>query len=1001
MAYDPNIIGDTGVVHDALLSWKAGAGAVSHIVYLDPNFDDVNAATSPADDCYVGTYAVDHNYVDDAFLEFGSTIYWRVDEVGASTTSRGNIWRFSTDNGRARNALPGSGATDVNVIDLELVWDRAPGRVPYPVRYNVYFSDSYDEVNDVAVDNTAVGWCIASNRDVNNIARSVVKLDTTYWWRVDTKAINDPCTVRGNVWSCTTANNYDVENFESYSNNPEMYSYWEDTGSVENFYWLNFGYPYSGFKCVSINYYTYFSPYYGGVKRTHVSPTQPWNSKVPTWADWTFGGTADALSLWFGPGADPNLAMGGIDELYAKLTDSSSREAVIQYSDNWPVSNFDNGGHQEWNIDLQEFVDANPSIDLTNVKSFEFGFLDGLGTAPAQKGMGYIFFDQLRLYARRCISRYGLPNADLNDDCLVNGDDLSMMAGDWLLFDYSMDARAVDPCDANLVAHWKLDEDMYSDRAVDYTGKHHATIMGNPTWDPNGRIDGAIEIVDNGSDDYLDAGGGKEPGDDDTWADITGDITVTAWVRPEFTTWWQQLNSVINKGREEGWELHKSVTNVPRLFEYNRTISFYVKLQGEECPWHGIHALTDMWDQKWHHVAGVYKIYQPRISPDQPGMSEILVYTDGVKEASYACGGTPINSCDWPVGIGSNIETLTRTQWRSHFYGHLDDVRVYNRALDHDEIVGIVKEGTVGPLGHWTFDDGTANDVSGNDNHGSFVSGASVVWDDDRDSNVLDVGDANGYVDCGGGHALNDPNCTENPDYCTWADILGEFSVMAWVKPSMTDRVPYCGTVVSKGDWNGGYDTLGDPNGRNREGWSMIRRAGNNEVSVSIVGSANTASYFTPTEGIVLDMIDVNVWDGKWHHIAAVYDNLNWIDVYVDGLHAAHQWAKSFDDPQTIGTNNYHIFIGASSGEIQGAGPTYADFDTGWKGRIDDVRVYDRALTQIEIASAMAGADLYVPLDSLANLYDVEGMNSKVINFKDYQLLATEWLEDTKFPFVP
>ena len=147
-------------------------------------------------------------------------------------------------------------------------------------------------------------------------------------------------------------------------------------------------------------------------------------------------------------------------------------------------------------------------------------------------------------------------------------------------------------------------------------------------------------------------------------------------------------------------------------------------------------------------------------------------------------------------------------------------------------------------------------------------------------------------------------------------------------------------------------------------------------------------------------MVDVNVWDGKWHHIAAVYENLNNAYVYVDGLHAATRWCKGWNDPQTIGTCNYDIFIGASSGEIQGGGAYGDDHPTGFKGLIDDVRIYDRSLTQIEVASVMAGADLYVPLDSLANLYDVEGMNSKIINFRDYQLLATEWLEDTMFPFV-
>jgi len=1004
MAYDPNIIGVSGVVHDALLSWKAGDGAVTHNVYLSTDFNDVNEAISPADDCYVGTYAIDHNYVDDAFLEFGSTIYWRVDEVGASTTSRGNIWRFSTDNGQARNPKPADLTVDVNVIDLQFEWDRAPGRIPYPVKYNVYFSENYDEVNDVAVDNTGVAYCIASNQDANNISRSVVKLNTTYYWRVDTKAIDDPCTVRGPVWSCTTRNYYEVDTFESYSTTTGLKNYWAGTGGLGGFFSLNLSYPYTDLKCVALNYYTYFSPWYGGIKRTHVSPSKPWNLKAPTWADWTFSGTADALSLWFSPGSDPNLSRLGLDELYVKMTDSSSEEALIHYTDNWPVSDFDNGGYQEWNIALQEFKDDNSSINLTNVKSLEIGYLDGLGTEPAIiEKMGWMYVDQIRVYARRCISRYGLPNADLNDDCLVNGNDLTIMANDWLDFDYSMDARTVSPTDPCLVAHWKLDEDIFSLNAADSSGNgHHATIVGSPTWDPNGRIDGAMEIVSNGNDDYLDAQGGKEPGDDNTWADITGDITVTAWVRPEFTTWWMNLNSVLNKGREEGWEMHKSVNNVPRLAQYMETISFYVKLQGEECPWHGIHALTDIWDQKWHHVAGVYKIYQPRISPDQPGMSEILVYTDGVKEASYACGGTAINSCNWPVGIGTNIETAMRTQYRSHFYGHLDDVRIYKRALDHDEIVGIVKEGTVGPLAHWSFDDGTANDVSGNNHHGSLESLATIVHDDDRDSNVLDVGDANGYVDCGGGHDIDEPNCTDVPANCTWADVLGEFTVMAWVKPSLTDRGPYCGTVVSKGDWNGGYhrNIPGDPNARNREGWSMIRRAWENKVSISMVGSAAVDSYFTPLEGIDLDLVDVNVWDGKWHHIAAVYENLNNAYVYVDGLHSATRWCKGWNDPQTIGTCNYPIYIGASSGEILGAGP-YADPATGFRGLIDDVRVYDRSLTQIEIASVMANADLYVPLDSLANLYDQEGMNSKIINFKDYQLLATEWLEDTAFPFVP
>ena len=999
MAYDPNIVGVTGVVHDAILSWKPGDLVVTHNVYLSTEFNDVNEAISPDDDCFVGNYDV--NYVDDAFLEFGSTIYWRVDEVGASTTSRGNIWRFSTDNGRARNPKPAdltvdSTAPDVNAIDLRFEWNRAPGRIPYPVKYNVYFSENFDEVNEVAVDDTAPSYCIGSNQDANSINRSVLKLNTNYWWRVDTIAIDDPCTVRGNVWSCKTRNYYDVETFESYRLSDDLRAYWDDTGGIGGYQQLNMNYFYTGMKCVAIEYYTHLSPYYGGLKRTHVSPTKPWNSNAPTWDDWTFGGTADALSLWFSAGSDPNLSMGGLDQLYARITDSSSRVALIHYTDNWPVSDFDNYGYQEWNIGLQEFKDDNSSIDLTNVKSFEFGFLDGLGNPPAQKGWGFIFFDQIRLYARRCIERYGLPYGDVDNDCLVNGDDLEIMANDWLLYDYSMDGRPPDPCDPNLVGHWKLDEDIYSLEAIDSGpyGRKGELIAEPIPWDPNGgRLGGCLNKVDQGMDAHINCGGMKELGDPLTWADITGEITLSAWIRPDFQGNWRQLDSVVGKGREAAWEMHKSATNNPETAQYSRSMSMHVDVPG--APWYGVHALKDCWDYKWHHFAGVYKIYEPGVS------SAVIVYTDGVLENTYPLWGGPMDTCNQDITIGTNGAMFERSQYHHNWWGKIDDVRIYDRALDHDEIVGLVKEGTVGPLVHYPFDDGTANDISGNDKHGSLLSGATIVYDFDRESNVLDVGDANGYVDCGGGHDLDEPNCTLQPANCEWADILGEFSVMAWVKPSMTERGWYCGTVVSKGDWNGGYHRgyPTDPN-RNREGWSMIRQGWNNEVSISIVGSGDEESRFTAEEGMDLDLMDVNVWDGNWHHIAAVWDNLSNIDIYADGLHVAGRWVRGWDDPQTIGTCNYPIFIGASSGEIKGGGPTYGDPATGFKGLIDDVRIYDRSLTQIEIASVMANTDLYVPLDSLANLYDVEGMNSKIINFKDYQLLATEWLEDTMFPFV-
>jgi len=143
-------------------------------------------------------------------------------------------------------------------------------------------------------------------------------------------------------------------------------------------------------------------------------------------------------------------------------------------------------------------------------------------------------------------------------------------------------------------------------------------------------------------------------------------------------------------------------------------------------------------------------------------------------------------------------------------------------------------------------------------------------------------------------------------------------------------------------------------------------------------------------------MVDINVWDGRWHHIAAVYDNINWIDLYVDGLYAAHWWAKGWNDPQTIGTTNYPIWIGANVGEVLGAG-AYADGYHAWKGRIEDVRIYDRALSHGEVILAMEGKELYFLERFPGDIY-FEGWNGTV-NFRDYAILADGWLEDETFPF--
>lgn len=77
-----------------------------------------------------------------------------------------------------------------------------------------------------------------------------------------------------------------------------------------------------------------------------------------------------------------------------------------------------------------------------------------------------------------------------------------------------------------------------------------------------------------------------------------------------------------------------------------------------------------------------------------------------------------------------------------------------------------------------------------------------------------------------------------------------------------------------------------------------------------------------------------------WHHVAAVQDGVTNIRrLYVDGVLSANT------EPAAFCNNAAAFHIGASDDGTR-------DF---WDGRIDEVRIYNRALTQAEVANLSAG----------------------------------------------
>lgn len=85
--------GDSNVDLNMVLSWSPGDEAVNHDVYFGTDANLVANANHFSGE-FMGTVA-DVNF-DPCGLDFDTTYYWRVDEVGPRCTTRGDAWSFMT-----------------------------------------------------------------------------------------------------------------------------------------------------------------------------------------------------------------------------------------------------------------------------------------------------------------------------------------------------------------------------------------------------------------------------------------------------------------------------------------------------------------------------------------------------------------------------------------------------------------------------------------------------------------------------------------------------------------------------------------------------------------------------------------------------------------------------------------------------------------------------------------------------------------------------------------
>lgn len=309
----------------------------------------------------------------------------------------------------------------------------------------------------------------------------------------------------------------------------------------------------------------------------------------------------------------------------------------------------------------------------------------------------------------------------------------------------------------------------------------------------------------------------------------------------------------------------------------------------------------------------------------------ILVYTPSTSLTLYKNGEqvaqntTSIPSSQYSAS--NNFYMGARPDSTCFFTGMIDDVRVYSRALSAAEISRLynigshaLKVGTTRPsnpdsglLGHWTFDgkhmrNGVAQDVSGQGNHGNLINIATTTfYTPGKIGQGASFDGVDDYIQ------VNSP---------TSLDDLGPMSISAWVYPKSSGESA-AGIIIHKSSGFGAF------------GWQFVIDSASTPGVLSPYFSRDYTT--TDLQHIVTSgLVPIN----KWSHIILTWDGsvtaAN-VKIYLNGAEVTY--TTTIDGVgDLVSDSSSSMQIGNNTGGSR-------SFD----GSIDDVRIYNRALSADEV----------------------------------------------------
>ena len=273
------------------------------------------------------------------------------------------------------------------------------------------------------------------------------------------------------------------------------------------------------------------------------------------------------------------------------------------------------------------------------------------------------------------------------------------------------------------------------------------------------------------------------------------------------------------------------------------------------------------------------------------------IYINGVLDGTTTGSDENIGSYVSSLSIGS----ASSYESKFFFNGVIDELRIYNQALGGREIEKMF----IAVVGGWHFNetDGLyAADFSGNENVGILNNmEPPVCWVTGKSGQALQFDGINDYVSVPDSSSLN---------------IAEEITVESWVRPDIDSGH---NLIAAKGN---SY-FLSTYNGK------AAFRIGKQDLS------GWNASAFGQT----------SLANSTWYHIAGTYKN-GICSVYVNGL--LDGTATGFNE--NIGVNDAPLSIG--SGNAYGLNDYY------FNGVIDELNIYSKALSNIDLIQHFLSPDL-------------------------------------------